>query len=74
MNEATTPPLLEVRDLVIEYGDTPGAMHRALDGATLSVRAGEVLGLVGESGSGKAPWAWLWDACWRTTPAGPAAN
>jgi len=54
MNRTTTPPLLEVTDLVIEFVDASGAAHRALDGATLSVRTGEVLGLVGESGSGKS--------------------
>ena len=50
----TSSPLLDVCELVIDYGDANGAAQRALDGATLVVRSGEVLGLVGESGSGKS--------------------
>jgi ABC-type sugar transport system ATPase subunit len=41
--------VLEVRDVVQEY---PGV--RALKGVSLSVRAGQVLGLVGENGAGKS--------------------
>jgi oligopeptide/dipeptide ABC transporter ATP-binding protein len=40
---------LEVRDLVKHFGPV-----RAVDGVSLSVGVGEVLGLVGESGSGKS--------------------
>lgn len=46
------PALLEVDDLAIDYTSN-AVSHRALDGAGLRLRAGEVLGLVGESGSGK---------------------
>ena len=44
--------LLKIRDLVVEY-ENKRELIRALNGAELSVRPGEIYGLVGESGSGK---------------------
>jgi dipeptide transport system ATP-binding protein len=46
-------PLLEIKDLSVEF-PTSGGIMRAVDGVTLSVDEGEVLGVVGESGSGKS--------------------
>jgi oligopeptide/dipeptide ABC transporter ATP-binding protein len=50
----TREPILEVTDLVKHYR-TPGrGVVHALDGVSLTVGRGEVLGLVGESGCGKS--------------------
>ncbi|MFE4311756.1 dipeptide ABC transporter ATP-binding protein [Streptomyces sp. NPDC056891] len=45
-------PLLEVRDLRRVFGRGPKAVT-AVEGASLTLHAGETLGVVGESGSGK---------------------
>jgi dipeptide transport system ATP-binding protein len=45
--------LLEVQDLTVEFGKVQRPF-RAVDGLSLSVQAGEILGIVGESGSGKS--------------------
>ncbi|GAB1508245.1 ABC transporter ATP-binding protein [Actinophytocola sp. KF-1] len=44
-----TQPLLAATDVVKSFGPT-----KALDGATMSVRAGEVVAVMGPSGSGKS--------------------
>jgi peptide/nickel transport system ATP-binding protein len=47
-------PILELRDVAIEYPKQGRvAAFRAVEGANLVIRPGEVVGLVGESGSGK---------------------
>ncbi|WP_432842435.1 ABC transporter ATP-binding protein [Dactylosporangium sp. CA-092794] len=44
-------PVLDIRDLTVSYR---GAAHPAVDGADLTIRAGEVVAVIGESGSGKS--------------------
>lgn len=49
----TQAPVVSVRDLRVYYGTLRGTV-RAVDGVSLDIGAGHVLGLVGESGCGKS--------------------
>src|SRR6478735_4567866 len=46
-------PLLEIQNLSVEFPTSSGVL-RAVDGVSLTLDEGEVLGVVGESGSGKS--------------------
>jgi len=52
-SSGTAEPLLAVHDLRTQYVTSQGII-RAVDGVSLDIREGEILGLVGESGCGKS--------------------
>jgi ABC-type dipeptide/oligopeptide/nickel transport system ATPase component len=47
------PPLLDIQHLTVRF-EKPGSVVTAVDDLSLTIDAGETLGLVGESGSGKS--------------------
>jgi ABC-type glutathione transport system ATPase component len=51
--KADAPPLLTVENLLISVPTGQGPIH-VVRGVSLSVNAGEIVGIVGESGSGKS--------------------
>jgi peptide/nickel transport system ATP-binding protein len=52
-DKPTTPPLLQVQSLSLEFATRSGVVH-ALRDVNLNIHKGEIVGLVGESGSGKS--------------------
>ena len=49
----TSSPLIQIENLKVEYLAGRGSV-RAVDGVSLHINRGEVVGLAGESGSGKS--------------------
>jgi oligopeptide/dipeptide ABC transporter ATP-binding protein len=52
-DDFSVPPLLQITDLHVRFDSDDGVVH-AVDGVSLTLNRGEVLGIVGESGCGKS--------------------
>ncbi len=53
MSELLNEPLIEVKDLRVEF-DVRAGIVKAVDGLTMTVNRGKTLGIIGESGCGKS--------------------
>lgn len=53
MSEQLSEPLLEVKDLHVEF-DVRAGIVKAVDGLTMTINRGKTLGVIGESGCGKS--------------------
>jgi len=53
MSEETRAPLVEVKNLHVEFDVRDGIVH-AVDGASFNIYRGQTLGIIGESGCGKS--------------------
>lgn len=49
-------PVIELKDLVLDYITEDGQHKRGLDGVSLQIRHGQTIGVAGPSGAGKSTW------------------
>lgn len=49
-------PAIEVENLVVDYETPEGRTKRVLDGISLQINHGEIIGIAGPSGCGKSTW------------------